>query len=238
MTDQTSSSMKGGGRGGTRHDISDDELAVLLPFFLSGRISDDDRDRVITGLNARPNAGELIAHAEAERAVISTAHEQIAVPDDALGRLLNAADETPQETVARMPVAETAQAAGGWLGRLLAFGASRPALAWAAAACLLLTTLVQTSFLITSDAPRGPSLASGERSDCATGVCVLVRFKPEATVSGVRSALSDADGRLIGERRGFLVIRFAKDAANAGTAKLQARDDIVERVLKLGGNGQ
>lgn len=214
--------------------ISDDELAALLPFFMSGHISPRDRDRVIEGLNARANAGEIIANAESELNVLRDAHEEIAPRPDALQRLLADVESTPQDVPRALNVPDMGKDVGGWFSKLLDFGNARPALAWGLAALLLVTAVGQFGLLLGRQgvSPQTPKLAG--QSNCQDAVCALVGFKREATLADIQDALVVARGRIIGQRQAFFLVKFETGAGAKGLESLKSRGSVVTRVLPLG----
>ncbi|MEM9027258.1 MAG: hypothetical protein AAGC70_02715 [Pseudomonadota bacterium] len=216
--------------------LSDDELATLLPFFLSGRITSEDRSRVIDALNARPDATDILAHAESELSTVQGIHERIPAPEGALDRLLAKVEETPQEKARAVEITDRIAKSRGWLASLLDFGGARPALAWGVAACLLVTTVFQAGLLLRPDAPQKPVLASGGATNaCADAVCAMVRFQPNVSFSQVTSLLEGVSGTIVtGPRRGSLyTVRFSKDQSEVGLDRLRSSTDIVARVIPM-----
>lgn len=192
----------------------EDEIAVLLPFYLSGRLEADDRVKVERWLETSPNAQRALANANSEREAAVASNEKVPIPAGALGKL-NAAIE--QRGLQRMPKL-TVSGLLEKVSRVFDFGDRR--LAWAAAACLLLACIVQGSYLVNRAGESGYELAAGhEATTNAQPATATVIFAPSATMNDISEHLSAFGAHIVAGPRGRGAYDIAFDKDHPGGTK-------------------
>ncbi len=220
-----------------------EEIEMLLPWFATGRLAADEKERV---------AAYLRQHPEMQRQVelIRDEHHATIVANEALkGPAPGGLDRLRQSIAAEATTLDKAKAGlGGWLsemGRL--FSSPTPAaVRWAGAAAVVLM-LVQAAFigtLVSRQGPAGPgsyTTASGEKPAAVQGTRVLIRFSPTAGAGQIADALAAANAEIVGGPKpgGLFEVRISKDVLSdtdrdALIGKLQANEGLIELIVPHG----
>lgn len=215
---------------------NDEEIEMLLPFYVTGRLDRGDADQIDEHVSRRPIVARHLSLIRDERAGAVAANEAFAArPARNFQRLATA--------IAVMP-AQTARADGRLLDRLKRFfemPASHPR-AWISAAAALviivqgaaIATLVVTQYSPTFTA------ASGGREATGAGTFVVVRFADGATTSAVTEVLAGLGMAIVdGPKSGglFTVRLGPRDMKEVerdrAIADLRAHGDLVTFVTRL-----
>ncbi len=206
-----------------------DEIAALLPWYVSGKISPADKARVDAYAKDHPELVRQIALAREEADAVFAANQEIHVPWAAVDKLRESLEANP--TVRMQAVkASFIDRIGALLDALtprqLAYAGLAAVLALAIQAGALSSLLLHNQGAYHT--ASGPSEALGK------GTFALVAFQPAAPQSTVTAFLADSGFTIIdGPRAGGLYrLRISEevlDSAAAATAieKLKARADLV-----------
>lgn len=208
-----------------------DEIAALLPWYVSGKISPADRARVDAYAKLHPDVLDHIALAREEADVVFADNAAIHAPRDGLLRLHKSVASSPSARLHGMK-ASLIDRIGVWLGglapRQLAYAGVAAALAIAVQAASIGTLLSNHP---SSD---GYQTASGPGSALRKGTFALVAFQPAAPQSTLTAFLADnkyviVDGPKTG---GIYRVRLSETALpqaeiDAAIGKLKARGDLV-----------
>lgn len=166
-----------------------DDIAGLLPFYVTGGLGAAERIRVEQWLAGRSDREAVLARVAEEQEATIRINEAIVPPKGALGKLMASIEAEPQRALASIKPSGLIRSL---IDRLFALP---PALAWGAAALLLLITLGQSALMVTRQAPGGYVLAGGEQLKLE-GPILIVAFQPTATSAAMVTAL-DASGATI-----------------------------------------
>ena len=208
-----------------------DEIAALLPWYVSGKISASDKARVDTYAKAHPEVLGHIALARDEADVVFTDNQAIVAPRDALTKLQASIAADPR---ARLHAVKSSllDKIGDWLGglapRQLAYAGIAAALAIAVQAASI------GSLLSHAPTAGGYETASGPGASLAKGSFALVAFQPAAP-AGTLSAFLDANKFAIvdGPKTGGVYrVRLSDEVLKpadleAAVTKLKSRADLV-----------
>lgn len=215
-----------------------DEIAALLPWYVSGKISAADRARVDSYAKLHPAVLDHIGLARDEADIVFSDNSAIHAPRDALRRLQESVASSPAARLHGMK-ASLIDHIGVWLGglapRQLAYAGVAAALAIAVQAASI------GSLLSNRPSSTGFETASGPGSELSKGTFALVAFQPAAPQSTLTAFLADnkfviVDGPKTG---GIYRLRLAdavvtKADLDAAIAKLKARGDLISFVSATG----
>jgi hypothetical protein len=207
-----------------------DEIAALLPWYVTGKISASDKARVDAYAKAHPEVLGHMALARDEADVVFADNQAIAPPRAGLDRL--------QKTLAASPSARLYAAraslvdrVGAWLG-----GFSPRQLAYAGlAATLLLAVQAASIGSLLQNRPGAPNYDVANKPEAlASGAFALVAFQPAAPQSTLSAFLADNGYRIVdGPKAGGMYrIRVADKTLAAAdletvVARLKARADLI-----------
>lgn len=216
-----------------------EEIEMLLPWYVSGRLDSADHERVARYLTDHPDMHEQLGLIGAERDESIAANEALGAPSAAsLNQLREAiAAETPEPS--KLAVAGR----GLWAELTSLFSNPTPrAVQWAGAAAVLL--LVAQAGVIGTLVGPGSSPQSGYTTASGTkepGTVLIVRFAPGATAAGIAKVLDSVKGQIIsGPKPGNLYEVMVplkspdKSQRDALITKLKADSGIVTLVLPKG----
>lgn len=212
----------------TDRHTTDDDPALLLPWYSTGRLSQEERGRVERYLEAHPEARFQLELIEDERISTVETNESLPVPSRAsFDRLM-----AQVETESRGGVIASARA--GLLAGLGAwFEGFSPQMrgAMAAAALALVVGQAATIGLMLRDT-TGPVFETVAEHPGApvAGETVLVAFAPQATAEAINALLVELDASVASGPRagGIYVLRLSEEAdPEAAIAMLQERPDVV-----------
>jgi len=217
-----------------------DDIEALLPWYVTGRLDEADRERVDDWLARDASQGgslaRQLAHLEDDRRVTLAVNDAVRLPQS-----LSVEAGMAAALARRRPAARSS---AGWFGDAVAavrgfFVAPTPAGArWAGAAALVIIA-IQSAFLITllPGAPTQPSYetASGQKGAATeAGTFALLRFTDGATMKDVSSTLSGLGMAIVsGPKPGGLFrvkigeAGMSTAARDAAIASLRARQEIV-----------
>ena len=215
-----------------------EEIEMLVPFYVTGRISEADARRVDAYLKRNPDFAEHIELVRDERAATVAVNEALGFPSArSADRIFEQISSEPPPVMARARAAS-----GGIMAAVRGFftaptpSAVRYA-AIAAAAVVLIQAAVVGTMMTHPPASDGFNTASGPKDAAAAGTAALVSFQPTAQVADISRALENAGAKIVEGpvKGGFYKIRIAHDAAGAADAarKLEAlkSDQGVVRML-------
>ena len=207
-----------------------DEIAALLPWYVTGKISAEDRAKVDAYAERHPEVRKHLVLARDEADVTFAVNQEIAPPKAALDKLKASLASSPSVRL-KSAQASLLDRVGTWLG-----GFSPRQLAYAGVAAALAITVQAASIgsMILDRAGPGYQVANGPSVDAGKGTFALVSFQPAAPAGALSAFLADnkfsiIEGPKVG---GVFVVRVSdhvltKDAAEAAVAKLKARTDLI-----------
>lgn len=187
----------------------DDEMAVLLPFYLTDTLDGAERGRVERWLATSPHAEAALARAKDELAATLEVNEATRVPGGALARLNADLDRIAG------PARRAAPSAPWWepIASLFDFGDRR--LAWATSLALVAALLAQATLVPTGTAPGDYELAAGKDASVpVTGPIATVVFAPDVSIADISRHLAEHAAHLVSGPRGagIYTVRFETDA--------------------------
>lgn len=164
-----------------------EEIEMLLPWYVTGRLDAADRARVASWLARDAALARQLALIEAERMESIAAAEAIAPPRGLSSR----------RVLDSLPAPSALSRASAWLDGVLA-GLSPKGLRFAAAAAVLLIAVqsVGLGFLIRSADGPGYQTASGPTNETARGTFALVRLAPSAKAADLTRLLRSMDATI------------------------------------------
>ena len=207
-----------------------DEIAALLPWYITGKISAEDRAKVDAYVERHPEVRKHLVLAREEADVTFAVNQEIAPPKAGLDKLKASLASSP---VVRLKSAQASllDRVGTWLG---GFSPRQLAYAGVAAALAIVVQSASIGSLMLERAGPGYQVANGPSVDAGKGTFALVSFQPAAPAGTLSAFLADnkfmiTEGPKAG---GVFVVRvsdqaLSKDAAEAAVAKLKARTDLI-----------
>ena len=215
----------------TQNDIDLQEAEELLPWYLNGSLSAEERARVEQALEAEPALKAELAALESLSEAVVESSNSVAVPASDFDLVMQQIDG-----VEAAPVAARAEPAG--LSLLESFRSlfAMPAMRFAAVAAALVV-MVQSAAIVglLVQAPGegvGYETATGPQPVEATaaGPRLLVMFQPEAGLAEFATLIGEIDGSIVEgpSQEGAFIVEIAPDAdVDAAIQKLQASEDLV-----------
>jgi len=217
----------------SRRDIEREEMEMLLPWYVTGRLDAADLAKMEAYLAAHPEVARQLDLARTERDETVAANEALGLPSaGATARLM-----------ASLPAARPGWAAmralrGGLqqVGDLLAAPTAN-AVRWAALAAAVLIAVqgVAIVSLLNERAGTYQTASGGQSGD---GIALLVTFADDAKATAISQLLTDLDGSIVDGPKagGVYKIRLrTEDRSTAGREalmrRLAGRRDIVRAVL-------
>lgn len=207
-----------------------DEIAALLPWYVTGKISAEDRAKVDAYAERHPEVRKHLVLARDEADVTFAVNQEIAPPKAGLDKLKASLASSP---VVRLKSAQASllDRVGTWLG---GFSPRQLAYAGVAAALAIVVQSASIGSLMLERAGPGYQVANGPSVEAGKGTFALVSFQPAAPAGTLSAFLADnkfmiTEGPKAG---GVFVVRvsdqvLSKDAAEAAVAKLKARTDLI-----------
>jgi anti-sigma factor RsiW len=217
----------------TTEEAEREEIELLLPWYVTGRLNRADTARVESYLTRHPHLSKQLGLARAER-------EQTAATNEALGSPPPGAID---RLMASLPAARRRApwSAGTPLFQRVAEFFSAPtanAVRWAAAAAVALIAVQAGAIatLLVGDRGGTYEAATGKQTD--DGIPALVVFTDEATAAAISRLLAEFDANIVDGPKpgGVYEIRLRmEDRSQAARAallrRLAERRDIVRTVL-------
>ena len=179
---------------GTGNGAEREEIEMLLPWYVTGNISDDDRARVDSYLADHPEIGRQLELAREEMDETVALNESLGtMPAGALDSLLDQIEKTDG------PAIERAQRPGlleSLKGLLAIFDTPALQLAGAAAAIVIVAQAVVIGNLLRDEGPAYET-ASGPTEMVQAGSRLLMAFSDDATAAQITQLLEDIDGTIV-----------------------------------------
>lgn len=204
------------------------EAEALLPWYLTGQLSQAERAMVEEALGKEPALKAELARLEALQETVQETSAAVAPPPASDFDRLMSQIEAEERTQAIVQ-AQAREARGGWLaqlGALFSPPAVRAALAIALVAILLEGAVIAN--LATRE--NGYVTATGSKPETIAGPRLLVIFKADAAAGAITALVSELGGRIIDgpSAEGAFVIELPASAPMPETLdSLRAREDLV-----------
>ena len=217
----------------SRGDIEREEIEMLLPWYVTGRLDAADLAKMEAYLARHPEVARQLDLARTERDETVAANEALGLPSaGATARLM-----------ASLPAARPGWAAmralrGGLqqVGDLLAAPTAN-AVRWAALAAAVLIA-VQGIAIVSLLNERAGTYQTASGGQSGDGIALLVTFADDAKATAISQLLTDLDGSIVDGPKagGVYKIRLrTEDRSTAGREalmrRLAGRRDIVRAVL-------
>lgn len=205
-----------------------DEVELLLPWYATGRLSDEERRRVERYLEANPQARFQLELIEEELGAVVADNERLPVPSrESFDRLMAQVETEAPAGADRATFGE------GWLTRIGAwFGDFTPQMRGAMAAAAFAVVLVQATaigLLLREDGAVFETVAE-HPAPAVDGETVLVAFAPDTPAQAITELLTEIGGAIVDGPRagGVFVIRLAEGVVAAeAVVALQERPNMV-----------
>jgi len=217
----------------SRGDIEREEIEMLLPWYVTGRLDAADLAKMEAYLARHPEVARQLDLARSERDETVAANEALGLPSAAAtARLMSS-----------LPAARPGWAAmralrGGLqqVGDLLAAPTAN-AVRWAALAAAVLIA-VQGIAIVSLLNERAGTYQTASGGQSGDGIALLVTFADDAKATAISQLLTDLDGSIVDGPKagGVYKIRLrTEDRSTAGREalmrRLAGRRDIVRAVL-------
>jgi anti-sigma factor RsiW len=211
-----------------------EEIEMLLPWYVTGKLDPSDRAKVEAYLAAHPEFAGQLDLVRAERDETTVANEALGWPSAAATERLMAA------LPAGRPGSRALRALRGGLqraGGLLRVSPTGGAVRWAAvAAAVLIAVQAVTIAALVSQRPATYQAATGVGT--GDGIALLVTFADDASATAISQLLTELDATIVdGPRAGgiYKVLLRTEDRSQAVrealVRKLAERRDVVRAVL-------
>lgn len=215
-------------------DVEREEIEMLLPWYVTGRLDPADLVKVEAYLAAHPNVARQLELARAERDETVAANEALGFPTASATERLMAALPTARPGWAAL---RAVKAGLQQLGRLFVAPTAN-AVRWAAVAAAALIA-IQTVAIATLLTERGGTYQIASGGQAGDGIAVLVVFADEAKAQDISKLLADFDASIVDGPKsgGVYKIRVrvedrSQAASEALVRRLAERRDIVRAVLR------
>ena len=215
---------------------TDEEIEMLLPFYVTGQLDRGDADKIDEYVSRRPIVARHLSLIPDQPAGAVAPNEAVAArPAGNFPRLATAIAVRP---------AQTARLEGRLLDRIKRFfempaSHSRGWISAAAALVIIVQGAAIATLVVTQYSPTFTA-ASGGREATGAGTFVVVRFADGATTSAVTEVLAGLDMAIVdGPKSGglFTVRLGARDMKEAerdrAIADLKAHSDLITFVTRL-----
>jgi anti-sigma factor RsiW len=214
-------------------DAEREEIEMLLPWYVTGRLDPADLVRVEAYLAAHPHVARQLDLARSERDETVAANEALGFPPAA----------ATERLMATLPAARP-----GWAALRAVKGALQQvgdlfvaptanAVRWAAVAAAVLLA-VQAVAIVTLMSERSGTYQTASGGQAGGGIAVLVTFADDAKATAISQLLSELDASVVDGPKagGVYKIRLRTEdrsqaAREALVRRLAARRDIVRAVL-------
>ena len=215
-----------------------EEIEMLLPWYVSGRLDAGDRARVETYLARDAGMRHQLDLIRAEQQETIAANEALRTPSaGALDRLMASLPHHQPSLAGRITMSSVYQAVADFFAAPTVRGVRLAAVA--AAALLLMQAALITTLLVRGDAGGTYQTASGQADD--KGVSAFVVFADDVRVPAISRLLADFDATIVDGPKpgGVYKIRLRSSdlsvtARGALLRRLADRRDVVRSVLPAG----
>jgi anti-sigma factor RsiW len=211
-----------------------EEIEMLLPWYVTGRLDADDLARVERYLAAHPEVGRQLDLVRAEREQSVAANEALGAPSaGATARLMASLAAARPAWAAQRAVQGVLRQVGG-----LFTAPTAGAVRWAAVAAAVLVAVqaVTIATLLNERAGVYRTASGGQAAD--DGITVLVVFADEARAPAIAALLAELDASIVDGPRagGVYKVRLrtedrSQPAREALVRRLAERRDVVRAVL-------
>jgi hypothetical protein len=214
-------------------DSEREEIEMLLPWYVTGKLDPSDRAKVEAYLAAHPDVARQLDLVRAERRETAAANEALGWPSTGAAERLMAA------LPAARPGWSALRALRGSLQQMgdLFTAPTASAVRWAAFAAAVLIA-VQTVAIATLVSQRPGTYEAASGPQAGDGIALLVAFTDDAKATAISQLLTDFDASIVdGPKAGGLYkIRLRTDdrsqpAREALVRKLVERRDVIRAVL-------
>ncbi|MBL8564862.1 MAG: hypothetical protein JNM89_04020 [Hyphomicrobiaceae bacterium] len=212
-----------------------EEIELLVPWYVTGRIAPADRRRVEDYLARHPEFGASITVAREEQRVTIALNEALGAPrSGSVERLLAriAADSAGADATSLRSKAD------GLLAQVREFfnAPSAMGVRYAAAAAALVIVAQAATLGVMLATPGGGGnfrTASSRGAASESGPALLVAFQPQATLADIEALLAEAGGRIVEGPLpgGIYKVRLASSETASALATLKAKPALVRSVL-------
>jgi anti-sigma factor RsiW len=218
----------------TTQDLEGEEIEMLLPWYVTGKLAPADRDRVETYLASQPSAALALDRVRAERQQTVAANEAVATPPaHAFATFASAPPQPRPNIIQRASRSLPTQAVLDFFRRPSPHRVRTAALASAA---LVIAQASAIGWLLSLERPVTYQVASGE--NVRAGVYALVMFADEARAADIARVLAEFDGSIVDGPKpgGVYKVRLGKEGkpradADALLRRLAERREVVRVVL-------
>jgi len=219
------------------HELSETEATIaLLPFYLSGTLSNEETKQVEAWLRADPDAPAILDKIDQERHASVIANESILAPKTSLARLMADVEKTPQEKTTRAKTPKQGALFAWFDQAILAPLKAAPAeLAWGVCGLLMLVTIGQSTLLYQGKTQdnQGPGfeLAGGVHANVLSRA--IVKFNPTASMAAITKILDELGVVIMNgpTASGQFTIGFVRrenaPALSHRLSQLQKRTDLI-----------
>lgn len=173
-----------------------DEIEMLLPWYVTGKLDDDDRARVERYLADHPETAQQLELVREELDETVAVNETLGtMPAGALHKLLSRIEEIDGPAIARAQRPGLLETLGSWLS---VFDTPALKLAAAAAAIVIVAQAVVIGSLVRDDGPVSYETASGPTDVApAAGTRLLIAFADGANAAQITGLLEDIEGTIV-----------------------------------------
>jgi len=216
-----------------------EEIEMLIPWYVTGRIDDADRERVERYLEDHPEVRDQLALVREEIAGSGALAEELGAPRaGALGRLLADIEAADGPAIARAQAPSLTERLTAWLP---VFNSPALQMAGIAAAVLIVAQAVVIGALVggRDGGAQYETASDGGETIAQPGTRLLVAFSPTATAKAITALLSEKDATIVSGPKGsglFEVRISDKQLSEAeierAISDLKARSDIVAFAAK------
>ncbi len=213
-----------------------DEMAALLPFYITGRLGLRDQMRVEQWVEDSPRGPKALENAYADQRSAIDANEAIASPSGTLGQLLKDIDAEPSQAWSNYVGGNMASWIMSWLNIIPS------TFTWGMLAALLLITTIQSTLLWKDVDPSRFEIGQGNSNEMprrkADEKIATIRFAPGTGISDLSALLKRVGAHIIDGPHGnnAYIIAFRKDnklpSAQQRLAQLAERTDLVHLIIE------
>ena len=211
-----------------------DEMAALLPFYITGRLGLRDQMRVEQWVEDSSQGQKALENAYGDQRSAIDANEAIVSPSGTLGQLLKDIDAEPSQAWSNYVGGNMASWIMSWLN-IIPSGFT-----WGALLSLLLLTTIQSTLLwktVETPSWKISSEASEKLRDLIGGEKIAyIHFAPNAQLQTISSLLTSLGARIVDGPRSpnIYIIAFRKDKnlppVQQRIHQLAKRTDLVQRI--------
>lgn len=179
-----------------------EEIEMLIPWYVMGRIDDADRERVERYLEDHPEARDQLELVREEIAGTDALSEALGAPRaGSLSKLLADIEAADGPAIARGQAPSLAERLSAWLPD---FNSPALQMAGIAAAVLIVAQAVVIGTLVggRDGGAQYETASEGGAPTLQAGTRLLVSFSPDATAKAITTLLSDMDATIVSGPKG------------------------------------